>query len=74
MKKSPIDKLDQSRYVKSALRMPSELRNELKAAAEHNGRSMNAEIIARLQERQMDAVLSELARLRAMMQLLIDRD
>lgn len=32
------------------LRMPPELRDKLKAAAEDNHRSMNAEIIARLQE------------------------
>ncbi len=74
MKKSPIRKLDQSEYVKSALRMPLDLRDELKVAAELNGRSLNAEIIARLQDGQSAAILAELARLRAMMQQLIDRD
>lgn len=74
MKKTPIKKLDQSDYVKSALRIPVELRNELLTAAERNGRSMNAEIIFRLQSDQLAPVMEELARLRVMVQQLIDRD
>jgi len=32
------------------LRMPDDLKDQLKSAADHNHRSLNAEIVARLQE------------------------
>lgn len=37
-------------HIQYKLRMPPELRDQLKAASEENHRSMNAEIVARLQE------------------------
>jgi len=38
----------QDEYAKTSLRLPVDLRKEIQDAAERNGRSMNAEIIARL--------------------------
>ena len=74
MTKPPIKKVSQKDYVHSAVRLPPALRDEIRAAAERNGRSVNAEILARLQSGPADAVMIELARLRAMVQQLIDRD
>lgn len=37
-------------HTQYKLRMPPELRDKLKSASEENHRSMNAEIVARLQE------------------------
>ena len=37
-------------HIQYKLRMPPDLRDKLKAASEENHRSMNAEIVARLQE------------------------
>jgi hypothetical protein len=73
MTKLPIQKLDQSGYVKTALRLPPELHVDLVLGAEVHGRSLNAEIIARLQMDQTAAVLAELADLKAMMRKLLDR-
>lgn len=74
MTKSPIKKVSQENYVQSAVRFPPELRDDLHKAAVRNGRSFNAEILARLQANQLDAVMAELAQLRAMVQRLIDRE
>jgi len=51
----------QDKYV---LRLPDGLRDELKATAKANGRSMNAEIIARLTPMpQLDRIEAALARI-----------
>ena len=73
MNKSPIKALSQQDYVQSAVRFPPALRDALKAAAAENGRSFNAEVLARLQDDRLDAVMAELAQLKTMMQRLIDR-
>lgn len=73
MKKPPIKTTSQESYVHSAVRMPPELRVSIKIAAEKNGRSMNAEILARLQDNQMEPVLQELADLKQMMRKLLDQ-
>lgn len=41
---------DQSDFLKTALRLPRELHSKIQEAAEANGRSMNAEIVQRLQD------------------------
>jgi hypothetical protein len=53
--------------------MPRELHAEIQATAENNGRSMNAEIVARLQASPLDTVLDELADLKRMMRTLLDQ-
>lgn len=69
-------KKTQQDYIKSAVRFPPNVYQELKAAAAHNGRSMNAEILARVQLSPVDIKLDEIARqnseLRKMVQQLLD--
>lgn len=73
MKKPPVKKLDQSDYIKTNIRLPPQLHAEVIAEGERNGRSMNAEIIARLQQDKVAEVLSELADLKSMMRVLMDK-
>jgi len=49
------------------------MRDELQAAAEHNGRSFNAEVLARIQGGQIEAVLNELAEVKAMLRKVLDQ-
>jgi hypothetical protein len=52
----------QADYIKTALRLPPSLHAELKDSAEKNGRTMNAEIIARLLQLPVNAQLDNLAK------------
>jgi len=72
MTNPPKQKKTQHGYVQSAVRMPPELRDELREAAESHGRTMNAEILARLQSDKLDAVMSELTDLKAMLRKVMD--
>lgn len=72
MTKPPTQKKSQSDYVQSAMRLPPELRDEIKATAELNGRTMNAEIIARLQQNQIATLMRENAELRKMVREILD--
>jgi hypothetical protein len=49
MKNSPIKTPTQDDYIKSSLRLPRELHAQLLDGAKYNGRTLNAEIIDRLQ-------------------------
>ncbi|MBY0243162.1 MAG: Arc family DNA-binding protein [Burkholderiaceae bacterium] len=62
MIKPPIQKQAQQDYIKTALRIPRDLHADILDAAERNGRSMNAEIIARLQAEPVNDLLTQLAR------------
>lgn len=73
MTNPPTKKKGQKDHVKTAVRLPPELNEEVKSAAFRNGRSMNAEIIARLQASQLDSVLARLDKIERMVQALIDR-
>lgn len=73
MTKPPPKKLDQSNYRKTSFRIPPDLYDEIAADAERNGRSMNAEIIAKLQTDQGAAILSELADVKTMIRKLLDK-
>jgi hypothetical protein len=73
MTKPPNKKLSQESYVHSALRMPESLRNSLKDAALKNGRSMNAEILARLQTSPTDEILAEIAEMKHMLRKVLDQ-
>ena len=70
MKKPPQQTESQGNYVSSALRMPSALRDEIKDAGDRNGRSMNAEILARLQAMpltdRLDRIEKEIGELKAL--------
>lgn len=73
MTKPPIKKLDQSDYIKSSLKLPPDLHAEVVESAVIHGRSMNAEIIARLQTRQFDDLRRQIAELKAMIRQVLDR-
>lgn len=67
----------QDDFIKTALRLPRELHAEIKSSADFHGRSMNAEIIARLSAFPAGpATLEQLAaqnrRTQDMVQMIID--
>lgn len=73
MPKPPIPFQDE--YVKTALRLPRAMRDEIQATAAHNGRSANSEILARLQasqDQRLAAVERELQELKGMLRKLLD--
>lgn len=74
MTKSPIKRVSQKDYVHSAVRFPPALRDEIRDAAERNGRSFNAEVLARLQDRPSDAVMAELREMKQMLRLLLNKN
>ena len=69
MKKPHIKKLDQTDYVKTTLRLPPDLHKELLAEAERAGRSLNAEILARLQSNDLR---SELGNIKSTLREILD--
>ncbi|MBY0240311.1 MAG: Arc family DNA-binding protein [Burkholderiaceae bacterium] len=62
MIKPPLQTPTQQDYVKTALRIPRDLHEQIVDAAERNGRSMNAEILARLQAEPVSDLLHKLSR------------
>ena len=72
MTKLPIKKQLQKDYIQSAVRFPPELHSQLKVAAEANGRSLNAEIVARLRDQSSERVLAELTEVKRMLKALIE--
>jgi hypothetical protein len=67
----------QDDYIKTALRLPPDLHAEIKSAAEYHGRSMNAEILARLTATPagpatLDTLAEQQQRTQAMVQQIID--
>jgi hypothetical protein len=73
MKKPPLQKTTQTDFVSTAVRIPADLHNELKEAALHNGRSMNAEIIARLRSSPIDDLKRQVMELKGMIREALDR-
>lgn len=73
MTNPPKKRPTQKDFIHTAVRLPPALRDEMQEASERTGRSFNAEVLARLQDNRLDAVMDELAQLRAMIQVLIDR-
>jgi hypothetical protein len=73
MTKPPVQKHIQKDYVQSAVRLPRSLRQELKDAAERNGRTMNAEILARLQASPLDEIKQQNEELKKMLRQVLDR-
>lgn len=70
---NPPEQHADKKQFKTVLRLPPELADEIKGAAKTNGRSLNNEIIARLQESPLEAVMDRLDRMERMMRLVIDR-
>lgn len=59
--------------VKTALRLPPGLHQELHQAAELNIRSLNAEIVARLQVNRLDELDRKIDEVRLMLRQLLDQ-
>lgn len=72
----PTKKNSQESYINTGVRLPVALHTELRDAAERNGRSMNAEIIARLQAEPVYVALADIKRqstaMKAMMREILD--
>lgn len=73
MTKSPAKKQGQKDYLQTGVRLPPNLAEEIKSSAERHGRSMNAEIIARLQENPTEAIMAELAEMKRMLRAVLDQ-
>jgi len=56
MKKPPVQQTKQQDYVKTALRIPASLHEELRQAAEQNCHSLNAEMLSRLNTKPLDEI------------------
>jgi hypothetical protein len=67
----------EANYIKTSLRLPPELRESVKSAAKANGRTMNAEILARVIEAEDRAtfkvLIKENAELRKLMLEMLDQ-
>ncbi|WP_295541086.1 Arc family DNA-binding protein [uncultured Pseudacidovorax sp.] len=57
-------RLEQSDFVKTALRLPPDVHAQIHAAADASGRSFNAEILARLQDSLARPAASDLQAIR----------
>lgn len=73
MTKPPIPKVKQVDYVQTAVRLPRALRDDLREAAIRNGRTMNAEIIARLQASPLDELAEQNEEIKRLLRELLDR-
>jgi hypothetical protein len=65
----------QDAYIKTALRLPSQMRDQLLADARHNGRSLNNEILTRIQlsqDMRLANVERELQEMKVMLRKLLD--
>lgn len=69
----PPKKSTQKTYKSMNLRLPPELSEAIRDAAERNGRSANAEIISRLQANDSAAIMAELADLKKMLRKVLDQ-
>lgn len=71
------DSAQDADYVKTSVNMPRALRDSLKASGKANGRTMNAEIVARALEAEDRATFRQLVKqndeLRALMREMLDR-
>jgi hypothetical protein len=56
MRTPPIPQQKQKNHIKTALRIPTALHEELVAAAERNGHSLNAEMLSRLSASPLDDI------------------
>lgn len=77
MQKPPTKKALQTSWVHTAVRLPPELRDEIKDAADRNGHSMNAEIVARLsaapQDAKLDAITKTVTKIEKIVKELIEK-
>lgn len=72
MKKPPLQKTKARDHVATAVRLPRDLHLDLKLAAEHAGRSLNAEIIARLEASRADSLSADIGEIKANLRKVLD--
>jgi hypothetical protein len=73
MTKPPVQKPVHTDSVQTSLRIPRQLHATLQAEADRNARSLNAEILLRLQASPLDEVRKQHAEIKAMLRALLDR-
>lgn len=73
MTNPPTKKTTQKNFVNTNLRLPPDLHETIRTSAEKNGRSANAEIIARLQQNDTASILAELADVKTMLRKVLDQ-
>ena len=73
MPKPPIQKPVHTDSVKTSVRIPRSLHEELQKAADNDVRSLNAEILARLQASMNDEAKQRHAEVMSMLQRLLDK-
>jgi hypothetical protein len=66
MSTPPIQQPKQKNHIKTALRLPTALHQELTAAAERNGHSLNAEMLSRLSASPLDDIKQQNEELKMM--------
>lgn len=69
----PITTNSQQDYIKTSLRLPGNLRDELLDAAARNGHSMNAEILARLQGSPLDDLKRQNEEIKETLRKILDK-
>lgn len=67
MTKPPVQQPKQQDFIKTALRIPAFLHDELKHAAERNCHSMNDEMLARLNTKPLDEIKRQNEELKTML-------
>lgn len=67
MNKPPLQQAKQQDHIKTALRIPPQLHGQLVAAAEQNGHSLNAEMLARLSASPLDELKRQNEELKMML-------
>lgn len=60
--------------VKTSIRIPRLLHKELQAAADNDVRSLNAEILIRLQSSALDDIKQDIAEIKIILRKLLDRE
>jgi Arc-like DNA binding domain len=62
----------QEKYVKSAIRFPPDVHAQVQAAAERNGRSLNAEVIDRLRTDRLEAIERDIDEIKSMLRQVLN--
>ena len=74
MLKPPRNKPVHVDSPKTTLRIPRALRDEIQASADREVRSLNAEILIRLQSSALDEIKRDIAEIKITLRKLLDRD
>lgn len=72
MKKPPLQQSRKRDYVATAVRLPRALHLDLKQAAEHAGRSLNAEIVSRLEASRTDSLSTDINEIKSNLRKVLD--